>query len=67
MKNMEALIKEAAKRLIGKKPASPSEEDMASFASGLLDENEKDGILEYIAAEEQNDEALLTSFLIAQL
>ena len=65
MKNMEALIKEAAKRLIGKKPANPSEEDMASFASGLLDENEKDGILEYIAAEEQNDEALLTSFLIA--
>jgi len=65
MKNIAVLIKEACKKMIGKKPVSPSEEDMASFASGLLDENKKDGILEYIATQEDNDEALLTSFLIA--
>jgi len=49
MKGIEALIKEAAKRLTYKKPTRPSEEDMASFASGLLDEKKKSGILEYIA------------------
>ncbi|MFH0839553.1 MAG: hypothetical protein V1883_00870 [Candidatus Omnitrophota bacterium] len=74
MKTMAVLIKEACQKLTGsakggpasggKKAAKPSEEDMASFASGLLDEKKKDGILEYIAAQEDSDEAALASFLI---
>ena len=65
MKGIEALIKEAAKRLTYKKPTRPSEEDMASFASGLLDEKKKSGILEYIASQEDNDDAVFASFLTA--
>ncbi len=69
MKNMAFLIKEACKRAIGKKPFSegvrPTEEDMASFASGLLDEKRKNRILEYITAREEDDEAAIDSFLAA--
>lgn len=68
MENMTTLIKEAFKRLSSKKSPSkgpcPSEEDMACFTSGLLDEKEKGGILEYISAAE-DDEAIVSSFLIA--
>ncbi|MBU4377410.1 MAG: hypothetical protein KKD29_08090, partial [Candidatus Omnitrophica bacterium] len=69
MENIATLIKEAFKRSISKKASSkgpkPSEEDIACFASGLLDEKEKGGILDYIAAEEDGDEAVFSSLLIA--
>lgn len=69
MKNIAVLIKEAYKRMISKKSFSgcawPTEEDMASFASGLLDEKEKKRILEYIVAQEESGEAIINSFLAA--
>ncbi len=69
MKNMAVLIKDACKRIISKKPflgsVRPTEEDMASFVSGLLGEKEKNHIMEYIAAQEENDKAVINSFLAA--
>ena len=46
------------------KATCPSEEDIACFASGLLDEKQKGDILEYISGQE-NDKAIAASFLTA--
>ena len=69
MKTMKELIKEAYLRLRNKKTAAkpkyrPSGEDMAAYAAGLLGENEKEKILDYIISHGEDEEALRHFFLL---